>query len=433
MMTDLQTFIHTTPLMDTHEHLVKESAYVEHGPDVLQDLFGLYIGNDLLVAGADCDAVVRLLDPTDPDVEGRWNGVKDAWQHCRFTGYGEAVRLIARLVYGMEELTLPAIRAAADRNAQIRRPGERLRLLKEVANLDHVQIDDFVWACLPDTSGPDFFLYDLSWVDFCNGTFDVRALYDTTQIAVTDLASLRQAMAALFAKYGHYAIAVKAQHAYERTLAWHERSEPDVERVLVKRLRGEPVSEDELLCLGDWCWARGVELAIEHNLPFKLHTGYLAGNEMYTRPDGTRAGLLGPLLKRYPAARFVLMHTAYPFGGELIAVAKHFPNVYVDLCWAWALDPHRTADFVRTLIHTVPINKVFVFGGDTFFPAETVAYAAQARAWLARALQAEIDDGLLTEAEAIHVAGRVMHENQTACFDLAGRRAAIRARLSVAN
>ena len=416
-------------MMDTHEHLVKEAEYVEHGPDVLQDLFGLYIGNDLLVAGAEYDAVERLIDPTDPDVEGRWNGIKDAWQHCRFTGYGEAVRLIATLVYGMEELTLPAILAAAARNAQLRQPGERLRLLKEVANLDHVQIDDFVWVCLPDESGPDFFLYDLSWADFSNGVFDAEALYDTTQVAVTDLKSLGQAMAALFATYGRYAIAVKSQHAYERTLAWHERSEPDAERVLLKRLRGEPVTEEERLCLGDWCLARGVELAIEHHLPVKLHTGFLAGNESYVRPDDTRAGLLGPLLKRYPAARFVLMHTAYPFGNELIAVAKHFPNVYVDLCWAWALDPYRTADFVRTLIHTVPVNKMFVFGGDTFFPAETVAYAVQARAWLTRALQAEVDDGLLTEVEAIQLARRVMRENQAACFDLEGRRAAIRARL----
>jgi hypothetical protein len=54
-----------------------------------------------------------------------------------------------------------------------------------------------------------------------------------------------------------------------------------------------------------------------------------------------------------------------------------------------------------------------------------VAYAAQARAWLTRALQAEVDDGLLSEREAIAYATRLMRQNQLDCFDVAGRQAAL--------
>jgi uncharacterized protein len=85
------------------------------------------------------------------------------------------------------------------------------------------------------------------------------------------------------------------------------------------------------LCLGDWCWARGVELAIEHDLPFKLHTGYYAGSG-HMPVDRIRSGNLWALLSRYPTARFVLMHIAYPYSDELVALAKHCPNVWVDLC-----------------------------------------------------------------------------------------------------
>jgi hypothetical protein len=126
----------------------------------------------------------------------------------------------------------------------------------------------------PDGSGPEFFLYDLSWAGFCNGDIPVKRLYDATQIEVVDLESLRQAMAGVFAKYAGSAIAVKAQHAYDRTLVWRERDDAETEPILQKVLREEALSEGERLCLGDWCWARGVELAIEHDLPFKLHTGY---------------------------------------------------------------------------------------------------------------------------------------------------------------
>lgn len=433
-MTNLAEHVQQLRLIDTHEHLRKEQEYVENGPDVLRDLFENYIPADFMVAGATQEAVNRLLDSSNPDLEARWSGVSEAWQRCQHTGYGEAVRYIARHVYGMDEITVPALEKAAERNVQLRQPGERLRILRDIGNLDHVQVDDFVWACLPDQSGPDFFLYDLSWWDFSSGYFGkdkLTLLYEQTGVTVTDLNSLREAMRGLFARYGQCAVAVKTQHAYNRTLLWHERGDANAERVLQKRLVGEEVSEDERLCLGDWGIARGVELAIEYNLPVKIHTGYYAG-QGYMVTERIKPGHLCDLLRQYPQARFVLMHIAYPYNDELLAIAKHFPNVYVDLCWAWSINPYAAADFIRRAIHAVPINKLFAFGGDTGWPNAAIAYAAQARKWLAYALQGEVNDGLLTEAEAIRVATRLMRENQTACFDLEGTRAAIRAAMQTA-
>ena len=171
-MNDLAEHIQSLRMIDTHEHLDKESEYVGDGHDILQDLFENYIQADLVVAGATEAAVKRLFDPSDPDLRARFAGVRAAWERCRHTGYGEAVRLIARRAYGMEEITPEAIEAAAPRAIALRQPGERLRILRDEANLDHVQIDDFRWQCLPDQSGLDFFLYDLSWVGFCRGKVD---------------------------------------------------------------------------------------------------------------------------------------------------------------------------------------------------------------------------------------------------------------------
>ena len=129
--------------------------------------------------------------------------------------------------------------------------------------------------------------------------------------------------------------------------------------------------------------------------------------------------------KSPPTVQCILMHAAYPYGDELVALAKHFPNVWVDLCWAWSIDPYAARDFVRRMIHAVPSSKLFAFGGDTSWPNAAVAYAGQARRWLGRALQAEIDEDLLTEREAMAVARRLMRANQETCFDIAGTRAAI--------
>jgi predicted TIM-barrel fold metal-dependent hydrolase len=264
----------------------------------------------------------------------------------------------------------------------------------------------------------------LSWAAHCDGRVYTEPIYEEVGIAVEDIASLRAAFEAIFAKRGPAAIAVKAQHAYNRTLHWRERTDAEAAPILRKHLAGEELAEDERLCLGDWCWARGVELAIEHNLPFKLHTGYYAGTGRMPI-DRIRSGHLCGLLARYPQARFVIMHIAYPYSDELVALAKHYPNVYVDLCWAWSIDPWSAQGFVRQMIHAVPTNKLFAFGGNTGWAPAVVGYAAQARQWLTRTLRAEVDDRLLSERQAIALATRLMRTNQKECFDLAGTRAAI--------
>ena len=135
--------------------------------------------------------------------------------------------------------------------------------------------------------------------------------------------------------------------------------------------------------------------------------GYYAGHGRLP-VDYIRAGNLWELLAQYPQARFVLMHTAYPYNAELVALAKGYANVYVDLCWAWSIDPYSTSDFVRRCLHAVPANKLFVFGGDTVWPGTVLAYATQARHWLTRTLQAEVDAGDLSEPQAITLATRLM-------------------------
>src|SRR6266496_2034259 len=339
--TDLSLEISSLELVDTHEHLLPEDQWAgdnarliegmreagepgwgDASPDILQDLFLNYVPSDLEVAGASREAIAQLFDPAAGDIEFRFSGIRAAWEATQFTGYGEAVRLIAREVYGLDSLTAEGLEGAQSKLEELRQPGERLRLLSEVAGLDHVQIDNFQWACKPDESGPDFFLYDLSWAGFARGDVKVEDIYQETGIEVSTLEDLREALAAIFRRYAPCAIAVKAQHAYTRTLRWEERSDEDAAEALAVVLAGGEVEEATRLTLGDWCWARGVELAIE--------------------------------------------------------------------------------------------------------------YSIQARRGLQRALEAEIASGDLTETEAITIAHRLMHDNQYACFDIEGARAAIRAQLAPA-
>ncbi|MCK6496980.1 amidohydrolase family protein [bacterium] len=423
---DLERAVFETPLADTHEHLFYEKAWIESKCDVLRDLLNNYVEADLRVAGADRQAIERALNAEDPDIEGRLTGILPALEKSRFTGYGEMVYLLARVVYGIEELTADALKNAQPILDGLMQPGERLRLLRDVAGLDHAQTDDFVWACLPDSSGPDFFFYDLSWWNFCQGEIQAEKIHAEVGIEVSSLSSLDNAMEAIFEKYSRCAIAVKTQHAYNRTLSWSERDRADVEIALNKALThpAESLSVEDRLCLGDWCLARGVEIATKQDLPFKIHTGYYAGTSSM-RNNRIKPSNLCDLLVKYPKARFVLMHIGYPYNDEMVSLAKHFPNVTVDLCWAWEIDPYSTKDFLRRMLHAAPVNRLFAFGGDTRHPTCAYAYSIQARIWLNRTLNEEVREGYLTEKQAIQVAQAWMCGNQREYFRLGQKRKGI--------
>jgi len=416
-MTDLEAFLSTSPLCDTHEHLRSEERWIHEGPDILTDIFGAYLQADLHSAGASAEALVQLNDSSNPDLLARFLGIREAWEHCRFTGYGRAAKLLATEVHGMEAFDEESLQAANKRLLAWRRPRGRLALLRERGKLDHVQVDDFTWACEPDADG--FFYQDLSWLDFSSGQVDPQALYRATGCQVCDLADLDDAMSALFALYGSVAIAVKTQHAYRRALSWGERTRSEAESALQQVLAGGDVSCEARHCLGDWCLARGIELAIPLGLPVKIHVGIHAGNDRMPLA-WISAAHLSPLLARYPKAIFVLMHTGYPYTDEVIALAKHYRNVFVDLCWAWAISPRHTADFVRRFLHAVPANKLFAFGGDTRWPTGALAYSIQARQGLAGALALDVGEGFMTEPEAIALAAGFLWKNQYACFPRLG-------------
>src|SRR3954468_18119960 len=132
MPSDLAQFIQQTPMVDSHEHMRKENEYLEQGPDLLQSLFQNYVPADLIVAGADPKAVEALMDANNPDLKARFSGVQKAWELVRHTGYGEAVRLIAKLCYDIDEITPEALEGAVAKHEALRKPGERLRLLRDV-------------------------------------------------------------------------------------------------------------------------------------------------------------------------------------------------------------------------------------------------------------------------------------------------------------
>ena len=123
-----------------------------------------------------------------------------------------------------------------------------------------------------------------------------------------------------------------------------------------------------------------------------------------------------PLVQAHPRTTFVMMHAAWPQQEQLLSVAKHLPNVVVDLCWAWSLAPRSTTDFVQRFLTTVPASKLLCFGGDTMVVETVVGHAALARRGLATALDGLVRDGWLSVDGALDLVPQLMRGNAQRVF-----------------
>jgi predicted TIM-barrel fold metal-dependent hydrolase len=124
------------------------------------------------------------------------------------------------------------------------------------------------------------------------------------------------------------------------------------------------------------------------------------------------------LLIEYREAKFDLFHGGYPYMGEVLALAKNFPNVYLDLCWLHIISPTAGARMLHEAIETVPANKIFAFGGDFIIPEGAYGHSVLARQVVSRVLTEKVEEGYLSDEEALHLARLILRENPASLYRL---------------
>ena len=84
------------------------------------------------------------------------------------------------------------------------------------------------------------------------------------------------------------------------------------------------------------------------------------------------------------------------------------------------MDAHCIADGARAALHemldSVPLNKIFGFGGDYRYPELSYAHLMMARRNIARVLAERVEDGSLTEEEAASTAKWLLYDNPAKLF-----------------
>ena len=423
--------IEQTSFIDTHEHLWEESTRInnaqrpveQQAPHDFSLFFYHYADSDLISAGMP-EADMEKLRRADVDIDVKWRLFAPWYEKTRNTGYLRAARESMALLYGEEDVTEHNYRRISELVAAGVKPGYYKDVLRRVARIEYAQVNSFEDLVFNQTQYPELTAQDLSFVALSTGITPeaVAELSRRSGISVKSLKHWREVIDWTFAEYGPRAIAVKNQSAYERRLDYAKISESEAAPVYERWLKdATSLAGAERKAIEDHLFHYCVEKAAEYKLPVKLHTGYYAGHgRMPLARVQRNAGDLSPILHAHPNANFVIMHITYPYQDEAIALAKHYPNAFVDMCWAWIINPAAGVRFVKEFVTAAPANKLLTFGGD-YGPVESVpGHAQTARRGLGLAITELVENHWIDDNDVHDLIERLMFRNARELFDYDG-------------
>lgn len=421
---DIKQAVDGIYVIDTHEHQEEESVRLKAKQDFFR-LFRHYAGSDLVVAGM-ADATLRKLENPDVPIDEKWRLFEPYYLPARNTAYMRAVRITMRDLYEIEDLNAGTYGTLTERMQARNKPGVVRSILRDRCKIRCGQVNAIDTAFFRMETDSELFAQDLSVVALLRWPSAVQKLEEELKRSIKDFKAYGDAIERLFATYGPVADAIKQQSAYFRCQFFAEVSDADAERVFEATMRDpKQVSPEQERLMSDWSFHRCIRLCIEHDLPIKIHTGYEAGhNDMHL--ENLNPNLLANLLRKYPQAKFDVFHIGYPYHTELVALAKQYANVYVDMCWTWIIDPQASRQFLKQCLTTVPANKIFAFGGDYLFADPVYGHLRIARDGIALTLSELVEEGWFTVDEAIAVAHRILHDNQSVVFRVDAKQEALR-------
>jgi hypothetical protein len=411
---EIRQVVEAVRVIDTHEPLEEEHKRLNSTLDFAA-MFGPYASDDLAAAGLPAHQRERVFAPETP-VDEKWTAFEPYYRAARNTAYCKAVEIAMRDLYGIRALDADTVGQLSERIAERNKPGVLRWILQERSGVERAHVNALDTLFFRRQTDRSLFRQDLSIVQLLNWPIPMADLERETGVAIDGFGGYGKAIDALFALHGPHAVAVKQQSAYWRAQDFEDVADADAQIAFERTARdAESVSEADRKKLQDWGFHRCLRRAVDHGLVIKIHTGYKVGND-YMDMNHIRATPLFKVFMQYPRARFDLFHIGYPYEHEVIALAKHFANVYVDMCWAWIIDPVAAAHFLRRFLTAVPASKLFAFGGDSTVAEPVYGHLRIARADIARVLSTMVAAEQLDVAEAKTIAERILRENALEVF-----------------
>lgn len=422
--------ISNIPIIDTHEHIIDEDFRIKGEKDPFSLFLDTYLRSDLLCAGVQSSEVSQLRNQAVP-LEERWKVLEPYWNKVSNTAYAREIRLAISDIYHVSHLDSAGIHTLAEEMKQKITPGFYQSVFDK-AKISYALVQDAPWIYQPNQyyyppqtrpiQPSNYFkkvlrcdafviIVDKGAIPFYQDFYGFSPIH-----SLTDYLDLIEWVI----EKEEDIVALKLAVAYHSHLDITKPSFHEAETVFNKYLSGTfpfmALNGLESKPLRDFIIHHLVKISIKKHLPIQIHTGYVQSADYDIR--SAEPLQLIPLLSEYRDARFVLFHGGYPWTDAFAALGKAYPNVWLDLCWLWSINPYKSRDLLENLIEAVPQNKVTAFGGDYLYIEGSYASSVLARQYIRAVLEKKVQEGWFTEEKAFAYAQAVLHDNACELYNL---------------
>ena len=411
-------------IIDSHEHLPPESERVGQARD-FSHLFSHYCVSDLKAAGMPAREQGRFFDAKTP-LDEKWRLFEPYYTRMQDGSYCRAAHLAMAQFYGIDRLASLADceQLTASINAA-NVPGLYRKVLKETCRIrtamNFGSLDDD-----PEFFAPVLFMHE--YVEVTKGV--IRGLEDELKTSCATLTGFVEAVREKLRRQKARGMrGLKFALAYTRDLHFAPRTlaeaEPVFNRVMEEGYGWRPhtLGWEESRPLQDFMVHRLIEMAGELELPVVFHSAMQAHDEH--NAEDARPLRLWNLPHRYRQVDFIILHAGFPWTSEAAMLAKHYPNVYLDMGWMHLMSPEISTRALEEWIDLVPMHKIFGFGGDYCVVEKVYGHLVLARQDIARALAAKMARDGMPPARARMWLQAILFDNPNRIYRL-GLREAVR-------
>ncbi len=415
-MDKIKEYIDSLEIIDTHEHLPTKEERRPKG-DVLAEYFSHYSSTDLVSAGLSAQSLAQIRG-NQLSLTEKWKLLEPYWKFAKRTGYGRALEVSVNDLYDLPGISADTYEELNRRFCAAREQGNSYQqVLKEKSKI-RLSLTDGDLDC-DKTFFRSVFRADHYACPSRKSDIIRKNEYTGHRVnSFVDYLDFVRAKIKDFAQMG--GAALKIGLAYCRTLYMERATYQDAEECFNRMLSAYDEWDSGIpgrtKKFGDYMMHFIIGEVSKLNLPIQIHTGFQEGNGNILQ--NTKPTHLNNLFLEYPDTTFNLMHMSYPYYMEVGALAKMFPNVNLDLCWAYIISPPCAMRALDEWLELLPYNKIAAFGGDYLFVDGVYGHQKMARETVAKVLAKKIQEGLFDFDEAKEVAQHLFINNPIRMFKL---------------
>jgi len=412
---ELLDHIQPMEIIDTHEHLPVESERPQE-TDVLAEWLRHYFSSDLVSAGLS-DSDLEASRDSSRDIKNRWKIVEPYWRAAESTGYGRALTIAAKDLYGIDRIDADTIEQLDRLFRESRSRGGHYQFVLREKSRIALSIRDTMPAPYHETEDPfvftmrtDPFICPIHYSQMCATGLEVGIGVHT----LDDWMKVVRRHIETYLNGKTRVVCLKCGLAYHRSLRFEKVTYAEAERAFNEFFEDRNLPDwrpsiKATKVLSDWMMHFTCRVANDNHLVYQIHTGIQEGNGNFVCDSNPT--LLTNLFLEYHNVRFDLFHLGYPYVMELGTLAKNFRNVFIDMCWGHVISPEAARRALVEWLDAVPANKISAFGGDYGFVDGVYGHQLLARQNVAASLAQKVADASISLSRARELATWLFVDN----------------------